>query len=457
MDGLNAEALRHLEKALACDPNHTLSLIALSNTYLSQREFAKAGALLEQALASRQDQGEVFFLKARLLHLQDDYQGASKAIARAIQLDEGQSRYYKLASEIARLGQNLHERQFFLERLIDLEPLDGEAHYEFGKLLHHPDDFDRAKLLLEISIDLLPQKTQPLYSLAQHLYAGEKSLPDGTASIQSNPDYAKRLLSKLLLIKPGESKAKLLLAQIELKGDAKQVAESLYMEAFKDEKTRGEAAFNLGLIWEDKGNNVKSKRFYKAAMKFGEWQALGEFRLGLLFLEEGEFKNAEIYFKKCLTSFEKKEAGLIKSKEFHLEKLHFHASRKELETLQVVRKFTGEANFGIYKCNYDSRSDEKVSQYLDEALNLYPHYSEANYEKGLLYLTSDDCENANNRFVKSVENDWNHWPSHLELGKLAKDSNECQKAEMHFKIVLDLDPKNKTATKLLKGLRKTSA
>ena len=63
-------------------------------------------------------------------------------------------------------------------------------------------------------------------------------------------------------------------------------------------------------------------------------------------------------------------------------------------------------------------------------------------------------ENASNRFVKSVENDWNHWPSHLELGKIAKDNEEWQKAEMHFKIVLDLDPKNKTASKLLDGLGK---
>ena len=36
LDGLTAEALRHLEKALACDPNHIPSLIALSNAYLDQ-------------------------------------------------------------------------------------------------------------------------------------------------------------------------------------------------------------------------------------------------------------------------------------------------------------------------------------------------------------------------------------------------------------------------------------
>ena len=455
MDGLTAEALRHLEKALACDPNHIPSLIALSNTYLKQREFTKVRGLLEEALTSRQDQGEVFFLKAKLHHLQDDNEDASRAIEQAIKLHEGQSKYYKLASEIAKKRKQSHERQFFLERLIDLDPLDGEAHYELGKLLHHPDDFDRTKLLLEISIDLLPQDTQPLYSLAQHLYAGEKSLPDGTVSIQSDPDYAKRLLTKLLSLDPSESKAKLLLAQIELKGDSIQAAESLYNEAFKDGATKGEAAFRLGLIWEEKENKKKSMRFYRAAMKFEDWQAFGEFRLGLLFLEDGKFRNAEEHFRHSLTAFEKKASALMKSKELHLEELHFHESRKELEALQLVRKCAGEASFGIYKCNYDSRFDEKVRKHLEMALKLYPHYSEANHEQGLLFLASEDFENANKRFVKSVENDWNHWPSHLELGKIAKDSEEWQKAEMHFKIVLDLDPKNKTASKLLAELPKT--
>lgn len=458
MDGLTAEAFRHLETALECDPNHIPSLIALSNAYLNQKDFPKVEALLDDALAVRQDQCEVFFLKAKLRYLKDDQEGASKAIGKAIKLNENQSEssYYKLAAKIAKQRNNSQDHQFFLERFIDLEPLDGEAHYDLGMLLHHPDDFDRVKLLLEISIDLLPNKTQPLFSLAHHLFVGEKSLPDGTVSIQSDPDHAKQLLRKLLSINPNENQAKLLLAKIELKNDAQPVAESLYMEAFKDQATKGEAAFQLGLIWEDKGDNKKSARFYKEAVKFEEWKALGEFRIGLLLLEEGNFRKAEDHFKQSLTSFEKKTTVLAKSKEIHLEKLHFHESRKELEGLQDIRKYSGEAHLGIYRCNYDSRFDGKVHQHLDKALKLYPHYSEANYEKGLFFLASEDFDNANNRFFKSVENDWNNWRSHLELGKLAKEDDALEKAEMHFKIVMDLDPKNKTASKLLDQMGNTS-
>ena len=456
MDGLTAEAVRHLKQALACDPNHVPALVALSNVYLRNRKFSPLGKLLEEALSNRQDQAEVFFLKASMLNLQKDHAGASDAIATAIKLDEGQARYFRLASEIAWQRQDPNERQFFLERLIELDPLDGAAHYELGMLLRHPDDFQRVKLLLEIAIDLLPRKTKALYSLARHIHAGEKSLPDGTIRIEADPDHAKRLLRKLLSIEPDDGRAKLLLAQVESSDGEARVAKDLYSEALNDEETRGEAAYRLGLIWEEEGNFEKSIKRYKEAMKCNAWTAFAEFRLAGLLLREGKLEAAERHFRNCLPALEKKSADLTKSKEIHLQNLRFHESRKQLESLQSVRRFAGEAYLGIYKCNYASRQNEKVGLYLDKAIELYPHSSEANYEKGLLFLADDDIEKADDRLVKSVEHDWNHWPAHLELGKIAKGRDDFQKAEMHFKIVLDLDPKNKDASSLLGEIEQIS-
>ena len=56
-----------------------------------------------------------------------------------------------------------------------------------------------------------------------------------------------------------------------------------------------------------------------------------------------------------------------------------------------------------------------------------------------------------------MEGDWNHWPAHMELASLAKAGKELQKAEMHAKIVLDLDPKNHIATSLLKKIQAAQA
>lgn len=456
MDGLTAEALRHLDKALTHEPNHVPALIALSNAYLNQGNFHEVEKLLKKALSVRQDQSEVFFLNARLLVLQNDHDAAAKSIDEAIKLEPDQPKLYRLASDIAKDRRKSFERQLFLERLIDLEPLDGEAHYELGKLLHHPDDFDRVKLLFEIAIDLLPDDTHPMFSLAQHLYVGEKSLEDGTISVQRETESAKKLLREILSITTRQSKAKILLAEIELKSDEELSATRLLEEALEDKTTKGEASYELGLIWEKKGDAAKALRYYKSAMEHEEWEALGEFRLAVVLLGKGQGKNAGKHFEKCISSFKKKEKYLVKSKDHNLEKLDFQASRKELKSLQLIRKCLGEANLGIYKCNYESRNDESFTRHLDEALIHYPHYPEANYEKGLWHMQSGEEENAKARFENSVEGDWNHWPSHLELAKIAKIGNELQKAEMHLKIVLDLDPENKTASTLLKKIHKSS-
>lgn len=457
MDGLTTEAFRHLEKALTHDPNHIPALIALSNAYLDQGRFAQVEKLLKKALSVRNDQSEVFFLEARLLFLRANNEKAAKSIDEAIKLEIGQPKYYRLAADIAKARQKTFELQLFLERLIDLDPLDGEAHYKLGKLLRHPDDFDRVKLLFEISIDLLPNNSRVMFSLAQHLFAGEKSLEDGSVSIERDSQSAKEILTKILTVDPGHGKAKIMLAEIELEENGKAIATRLLQEAFEGETERGQAAYMLGLISEEKGDFDQAETYFKAAMEHAEWEALGEFRLALFMRRKSQIEEATEHFENCVSSFKKREAQLIKSKELCLEKLDFHESRKELASLQLVRKSLGEASLGIYKCKNSSQKEKEHIQYLDDSLLHYPHYPEANYEKGLLHIKDGENEYAKDRFEKAVEGDWNHWPSHMELASLAKVGKELQKAEMHAKIVLDLDPKNHIATSFLKKIQASEA
>jgi tetratricopeptide (TPR) repeat protein len=453
LDRLTAEALGHLEKALVHDPNHIDALIALSTAHLDQGNFREVEKLLNRALSIRKDQSEVFFLMATSQALQDENESASKSIDKAIEIEAEQPKYFRLASEIAKKRQISFEHQVFLERLIDLEPLDGEAHYELGKIFHHPDDFDRVKLLFEIAIELLPRNTRPMYSLACHLYQGEKSLEDGSIRLESDIPYAKKLLKKILAVNSGEAEAKILLAEIELKSDEEVSAVRLLEEALENQRSRGEAAYKLGLIWQKKDKRTKAKKYYLSAMEHEDWEALSQFRLALVMLEQGQTKEPIRHLHQCISSFKKEEASLVKSKDQHLEKLNFHASRKELQSLQLIRKCLGEANLAIYKSKQVSKVDKTTLGYLNEALLHYPHYPKANYEKGLYFIQSGERENAKTKFENSVEGDWNHWPSHMELAKLAKIGKEWQKAEMHFKIVLDLDPGNKQATIHLKQIQ----
>lgn len=454
MDRLTEEALGHLEQALAYEPSHIPSLVALSKAYMEQNDFVRVETILGKALSKTKDQSELYFIQAKLLSLQNNHVHAAGAIGKAIELNDSDPKYYKLASNVARMSNNSTENQFFLERLIDLEPLNGLAHYELGQLLHHPDDFDRGILLWEIAIDLLPGDVRPLYSLAQKLYVGEKSSLDGTIRLEPDLEYSKKLLQKVISLSPNHGKAKMLLAEIELLEGEEQAAEALYKELLKDNDLKGKAALQIGQIKQRNGDKEKSKFYYEHAIKSKETKALGEFLIGTTLKEEGKLKEAERFFKKSILSFEEELKLTVKSKKDLLQKSNFHGSRKKIQSLQNIRKYVGRAHFGIFKCKYKKQNNVRGSEILDLALNSYPNFSEANYEKGLLLLDSGEVEQANNYLIKSVECDWEYWPAHLKLGEQANSSGDKQKAEMHFKIVLDLDPENRVAQKNLKRLGK---
>ena len=75
---------------------------------------------------------------------------------------------------------------------------------ELGKILNHPDDFEQAKLLFEISIDLLPRQTLPILLLVKHLIKGAKSQEDGTIYYAPDFETSKNLLQKAHQINPND-------------------------------------------------------------------------------------------------------------------------------------------------------------------------------------------------------------------------------------------------------------
>ena len=60
------------------------------------------------------------------------------------------------------------------EKLIDLDALDGEAHFKLSRLVTDAHDFSRRKLLLEIAIELLPKNILPMMDLALLLLKNRK-------------------------------------------------------------------------------------------------------------------------------------------------------------------------------------------------------------------------------------------------------------------------------------------
>ena len=53
-------------------------------------------------------------------------------------------------------------QQQILESIIDIEPTNGNAHLNLGKLINDPLEFEKKKLILEIAFDLLPSDSDLL-------------------------------------------------------------------------------------------------------------------------------------------------------------------------------------------------------------------------------------------------------------------------------------------------------
>jgi tetratricopeptide (TPR) repeat protein len=86
-EGKRDEAMQHYERALQLDATNFDALNGLVNLFAAQKEFDKAHARVDQALAVRQDSAPLHFLKGQIYGRQFDAKGAESEMRRALELD----------------------------------------------------------------------------------------------------------------------------------------------------------------------------------------------------------------------------------------------------------------------------------------------------------------------------------------------------------------------------------
>ncbi|HEX8163290.1 MAG TPA: tetratricopeptide repeat protein [Pyrinomonadaceae bacterium] len=86
-EGKRDEAMQHYERALQLDATNFDALNGLVNLYAAQKEFDKAHARVDSALAVKQDSAPLHFLKGQIYGRQFDAKGAEGEMRRALELD----------------------------------------------------------------------------------------------------------------------------------------------------------------------------------------------------------------------------------------------------------------------------------------------------------------------------------------------------------------------------------
>ena len=453
MNDFSIKAIRHLESALKSQPDHLPSVVALCEVNFKQKNFSKARSVIDSALQQFDANATLCFWDAKIKHSQGKSIEASIAIDQAIAIECNDPGYHFLSLDIHAQTGNIGKAKESLEKLIDLCPLNGEVHLKLAKLLSHPDDFHRAKLLFEISIELLPDQTEPLVSLAKLLYKGLQSSPDG--SVISKPDFSacRHYLAKAIELDSSCPKALIQLAKIALDQKSPEEAQSHLSLCFKDPSTQAEAHFlcakaNL-MADQQESAIVHLKKAAASKPKRAEANLL----LGEIFLTRKDFPRAKTYCEKSIRFF--KEDIIIDSESTKslLEKSEFFQARTKAESIEGKRKSLSKAHLTLYHSLGKGKPNLKHSFLLSEALEMNPRDAGILHELGMLALEAGNQMEAKRHFMGALDADWHSDKTHKQLGLLEIEANERQKAILHLSVALDIDPKQKGIKKLLAELR----
>ena len=219
-------------------------------------KFSSKNFILSKETGKKINYEDLFLIIKKHLSFfkQKKYNEAACSINEAISKSPRQSRFYKLAADICLALKENASASSFLEKLIDLDPNDGLAHFKLSQLLLDPHYFNRKKLLLEISIDLLPNDCNPIIELAYLLLKGDKVKPDGTAYKEPNYSQAEKLFKLAILKNNQNGIAHYNLAKLYLKLGKLNEAKRNFLLSYSLTNTKAQSAFQLGLIEKSLGN-----------------------------------------------------------------------------------------------------------------------------------------------------------------------------------------------------------
>lgn len=452
----NSEALAHLEKAIALDPNHLQARLALAELHRQGKRPKEAKRILKETISSNPDMPVAHTALAKLLIGEGENEQALDHLqaAAAGDLDDPDSRF-QIAELLAANGR-AKDAADQLTKVVELDPLNGEAHYRLAVLLEHPDDFDRAKLLFEISIDLLPDDSRPVFKLAQLLDRGEKNDREGNLIREPDQGTARRHYEHALSLSPNHGPTLLRLgSMLERDGDMR-AANRHYNLASKIEKTAGEAFLRLAHLSRSAKEQDKVKKFLSLAANKENTQAQALLERAEIFFEQKKLKAAEEDLIVSLKAFERDETQFHENSKVAAENSNFVKARRCLEEADDARRSRAPGMLLMAKIKISEGEEELAISQLEKAKIISPRFAPVRYELAVLLDKQGRGDDAVSQYEATVEADWAYPDAHFRLGEIALAAKQFEKAEMHFLIVTDLDSAHKQAKTHLKTIATTT-
>jgi tetratricopeptide (TPR) repeat protein len=187
------KAFEHFEKALALDPNYALAYAGIADTYNrmawfqpeSPKEyFLKAKSATLKALENDDTLTEAYASLGYLkVHYEWDWEGAERALKRAIELNPGYARARRYYTTYLRAVGRFDEALAEIKVALELDPLSPHVNSRYGLTLLVDGQIDRAIEQLEKTLELYPNHLPALLYLGD-AYVVDGGYDDGIALLQ---------------------------------------------------------------------------------------------------------------------------------------------------------------------------------------------------------------------------------------------------------------------------------
>lgn len=223
-------------------------------------------------------------------------------------------------------------------------------------------------------------------------------------------------------------------------GNASQ-AQRLFEQAIDADETFGAAYFNIGRLYEEKGDDDTARTWYERSAEKGKGFGDGLVNIGRMHLETGRKGEAMALFRKAI----KIEPF---NGEAHLNLAHDARMRRDFPSaVKHVRTALKEDSQNVLayevlaRVYYDLGRHELSKLVCQTGLQIQKTADLYN-TLGLVFLTQDNVRLALGAFEDALKVDAEYAPAHMNIGAITFNYRDYESSYRHFTAVLKQEPEN---------------
>ena len=451
MQGIKTVALKHLATALENDANHIPSIVLLCQILFDDKKYDQIQKTIDKVSVLLREHDEILFIKAKLLYLTDHVDESISILEKVLSYKNKDIKFYDLALKVHKKNNDILAQQQILESIIDIEPTNGNAHLNLGKLINDPLDFEKKKLILEIAFDLLPSDSRPSWELAKIYINFDDSSSNKALKKSQYFEKALKYLQTALKIKPTESKYIFALSKLYFEHNKPDLAEKNFRKLISSD-FKEESFFFLGLLNNYKGNIKDAETNFTKAFGSLQYKSQSMFEFCKLKISQKEFKIVESYLEELINSLRNDEVKNYTISKSLSEKNEFYMARKILKRGQHFKRLRSEALVLKY-ITLSALSSHNDINLLHKSIEIHGQNHKAYFELGLIEKKIGNLVKAKDYFEKACNLNWGYIESHYHLSKVEIDMGNIENAKFHIEVVCKMNESFKDSKRILKKLR----